>query len=407
MFRAQARGSAYAIGVDSTDNVGWFATTGLFTSTDNVSLTSHALPADVASGAQVDRVVRFGSYVYCYAVNDANVAKVYRSQPPSAGTVSWTAVKSTAGNGVIGTALDCSSWSTGTNYLFVAEYADPSGGPSLYRSSDGSSWTSVLGPVSGLRHFHAVAADPYNPGHVYLTAGDGNSKVLYRSTDSGANWTLLISDDRYQAVQISFSPEWVWFAGDDQTITVWVISRGNPTVPIIASSNHHSHIAVPGGMGGRGPFSDGVLASSSDTFTSATASFTSDDVGRFVRFNAGQGPAISMANGVWIDGYTSGSTVSLNKTAGGNQSSRQFYIDGDLFYRSAFYGCVDPSTGIYYALASDSTSGGTRSGLFYLPYVGGRLELMEHYPSQTGGQIFIRGGKLWAHQAIHTLLSKV
>lgn len=404
-FRLQARGSAYAVGVDDVDGIGWFATSGLFTSTDNIALTSHALPADVSSGSQVARVVRFGASVYCYAVNDGGAARVYRSQPPSAGTVAWTAVKTTAGTGVLGQALDFSLWSDAGNYLFAAEYADPPGGPQVWRSSDGTTWASVLGPVSGLRHFHAVACDPYAPGHVYLTAGDGNGKVLYRSTDSGATWTLLVTNNRWQAVQISFSPEWVWFAGDDQSVTVWVADRSTPFTPLVASSNHHRNIAVPGGGGGRGPFSDGVLTGSSATFTSATAAFTSADVGRFVRFDAGQGPAISNDNGVWITAVANATTVTLNKTAGGNQTARRFWIDGDTFYRTALSGCVDPDTGIYYCIAADSTSGGTRCGLFYLPRVGSRIELLEPYQSDTPGQVFLRNGRLWAHQANRALLT--
>jgi hypothetical protein len=335
----------------------------------------------------------------------SGVTAVHKSQPPSAGTVSWTSVLTMAGTGVIGTMLNATSWTTGTNYLFAGDYADPSGGPSLWRSANGTSWTKVLGPVAGLRHFHAVAGDPYAPGTVYLTAGDGQQKVLARSTDSGATWTWIITDDIVQSVQISFSPEWIYLAGDQGgSVTVWVIDRSRPTVPIIASTNHHTHLAVPGGVAGRGLFTDGVLTASSATFTSATAAFDSTDVGRFLRF-LNVSASIANTGGIYITAVNSPTSVTLNKAAGGSQTNRQFMIEGDLYGRAAFFGAVDPATGIYYCVSNDFTSGGNRTGLFYLREVGGRLELLESYHTSTPGEVFFRDGKLWVHQGVHPLLA--
>lgn len=405
-FQNQGRGAAFAIGVDEVDNLGWFSTTSLFSSTNNQSLTTQASPANVTATSMA-AVVRFGANIYLQAIDSTSgLSKIYRSIPPSAGTVSWTPVLSMAGTGTIGPMLSKSSWATGTNYLYAGDYGDPSGGPSLWRSADGTTWTKVLGPVAGLRHFHAVAADPYAPGVVYLTAGDGQGKVLAKSTDSGATWTWVITNDAVQSVQISFDQNWIWLAGDQGgSVSVWVVDRANPSVPMVASQNHHWQIAVPGGQPARGPYSDGVLTQNSTTFTSATANFTSKDVGRILRISSGS--PISLTGGIYITGFTNSTTVTLNKAAGGGASGVFFYIDGETWGRAAFYGAVDPNTGIYYLNSNDTTSGGMRSGLFYLPYAGGRIELLEAYTEGTQGPIYFRSGKIWCHQGIHPLLNPV
>ena len=405
-FRVTSRGSAYAIGFDEVDGLGYFATTNLFTSTDNVSLTQRAMPTGVSTGANIGKVVRFGAHVYCLAKMDDNKNRIYRSTPPGA-DLSWTQVHETATSvgGVIGTAFNKSTWAS-NNYLYFVEYGDPASGPTAWRSADGATWQAVLGPVSGLRHFHAIAADPYRDGHVYLTAGDGQGKSLYRSTDRGATWTLLITDSGFQGVQISFSPDWVYVAGDSGRVTVWVIDRDNPTSPMIASSNHHALTPVPGGLPGRGVFTDAALTSGSAVLTSNTAAFTASDVGKLVRFVNVYAP-IDATNGIWVQSYQSATQVTLNKAATGTASNRQFYVDGDSYYRNAFYGVVDPATGIYYCISNDSSSGGTRSGLFALSHVGGRLELIENLPTQTPGELFIWNGSIWCHQARHPLTNRV
>ncbi|RYF58704.1 MAG: hypothetical protein EOO27_11725, partial [Comamonadaceae bacterium] len=159
-FRVQNRGSAYAVGFDEVAGLGYFATTGLYSSTNNTSLTTLTLPPSVSSGADVGKVVRFGANVYCIAKDSSGFVKVFRSAP-AAPDVSWTAVLTTAGNDKIGPAFNKSTWSTGTNYLFHVEYGDPSGGPKGYRSADGTTWETVLTQDSSLRHYHAIAADPY------------------------------------------------------------------------------------------------------------------------------------------------------------------------------------------------------------------------------------------------------
>ena len=404
-FRVMPRLSAYVIGVDTIAGLLYLNTTSLFTSTDNITLVTRTLPAGVAA-ADLSKVIRFGAKIYCTAKDTSGFVKIWQSDPPGTDTA-WTAVHTTAATGNIGTAFNASAWGA-NDYIYCVEYGDPVGGPSIHRSADGTTWTTVLGPITGLRHFHAIAADPYNPGHVYATAGDGQFKQLYRSTSYGATgtWTLLITANDWQAVQISFSTEWVWFAGDTGRNSVYVIDRANPTVPLVAASNYHALMPVPGGLPGRGIFTDGALTGGSPTLTSATAAFTSSDVGKLIRF-ANVFANIAQQDGVWIVGYNSATSVTLNKNAGGAQTGRQFFVDGDSFYRNAFFGAVDPTTGVYYCISNDNTVGGTRSGLFALTQVGGRLELLESFPSQTAGEIFFWNGSLWSHQSRHSLMTIV
>jgi hypothetical protein len=48
--------------------------------------------------------------------------------------------------------------------MIFGEYADPTGGPQIWRTTDGTTWTSVLAAQPTIRHFHCIAAGPVQPG---------------------------------------------------------------------------------------------------------------------------------------------------------------------------------------------------------------------------------------------------
>src|SRR4029453_15757731 len=104
------------------------------------------------------------------------------------------------------------------------------------------------GPDPSARHVHAVAPDPYVPGQVWATLGDGTAESVIRSNDFGASgtWQVVVQSSYWQAVQISFSPQWVFFAGDAGKGTVYVLARVL-LQPAWAASNYHADIPVPGG----------------------------------------------------------------------------------------------------------------------------------------------------------------
>jgi hypothetical protein len=76
---------------------------------------------------------------------------------------------------------------------------------------------------------------------------------------------------------------------------------------------------------------------------------------------------------------------------------------GDKFYSNAFFGCVDANTGIYYCCANDVLEG-NKPGLFYLPQVGERIEILD-YTVTTYGYVFILGQYLYFGTVKHRLLT--
>ncbi|HEX5901782.1 MAG TPA: hypothetical protein VF028_01500 [Actinomycetota bacterium] len=196
------------------------------------------------------KVVRFKGYLYVVS-RDSSTGRfgVYRT-PPAAGNTpySWSAALVTLAPGAssLGTTMNADG-----SHLYLGEYGDPQEGRRILRSADGPNWEVVFGPDSAVRHIHAVAPDPYHPGHVWATLGDGGGKAVMRSTDFGApgSWHVVVSSSFWQAVQISFSPQWIFFAGDSGNGTVWVLDRQH-LQPIWAATNYHATMPVPGGSSG-------------------------------------------------------------------------------------------------------------------------------------------------------------
>lgn len=313
-------GSKELRGIDS-GNVYWaIDATGFYASSDGGSTwtTSKGFPPNTTAGANVGKVIHFGTNIYTCAKDEvADRWKIYRATRSTDNTVlTWTAVHTmTAGaTGTIGVNFNRSPFGAATSYLYLGDYGDPTGGPSIYRSIDGTTWTTEYTNAS-IRHIHAVTEDPYNPGHVWSTVGDGNTTAtILKSTDYGDNWSVAIASFAWQGVQISFSPDWVFVAGDNDRGTLIVIDRATST-PYMATPNFHYHHPVPGGA--------------------AEA----------------------------------------------------------RYYRNAFYGIVDPNTGVYYCVANDTSSDGDTTGLFYVPKVGARVELLEDI-SGAGGEMFLVANSL-------------
>lgn len=372
-----------------------FNSTGLYqvTSATSGAWQSKGIPANTSATAKA-KVVRFGAKLYLLIRNTVSSRfEVYSMDPVAGGTAfTYSAPLHTMVSGatIIGTVF-----TAGSQNLFLAEYGDPTGGPSIYRSANGTTWTTVLGPLAGVRHCHAVAEDPYNAGHIYASFGDGSGQArIYRSTSHGdaGTWTQIVTDADWQAVQISFTPELVWFASDQQYgSTVFTMDR-TELVPRWQSKRNHQMIAVPGGVGGR-TVTDLVTTSASATITSATAAFTAADVGRFVN-----GPNV-INDTVYITAVTNATTATLSVTATGSGTALTATIGGDRFYGNAYFGLVDPATGIYYCVAADSSVSGNVSGLFCLFPGDDELTLLTSLPSVVANdELMLAGGYLWFHR---------
>lgn len=368
------------------------------------------VPADVASSsASVGKAsaLKFKGSWYLQALKISDgLPGIFRAAPVAgAGSFTWSAslLNGAAGSTVFSTAFDCDD-----QYIYWGEYGDAVGGPSVYRSADGTTWTRVLGPggMAGGRHVHGIAADPYNPGHVYLALGDATSTTyMARSLDYGATWAALPgalgTSQAYQSCQISFDADFIYYAPDTTAgMSMLKVDRATLT-PRWGGRQTHRNLAVPGGLPSR-KVTDLVTTSGSPVVTSASASFTAADVGSRIR-SFGQ-------NFIPIDAYIksvdSATQVTLYVNATGTSSGLTGVLGGEAWGVMCYYGAVDPATGIYYFVSINGAAGGNVDGLFaYFP--DGTITLLNILNTSPDARMFIDNthGVLWVQGFSHPLLS--
>lgn len=280
------------------------------------------LPPTVTS---VEKVVRFKSRIYLFGRNDqTRVGGVYSAVPtPGDDPLEWAGPTITLAPpiGFLPTDLSADS-----RFLYLGEYGNPPGGPTLWRSRDGKHWQNVFGPAAGIRHIHAVAPDPYHPGDVWMTVGDGVPVSIWRSRDYGArgSWRVVVHSSRWQSVQISFTSRRIYLAADTHGATFFVLDR-KTLLPALGTPQYFHTIRPPGGP----------------------------------------------------------------------PSSRYLW--------NAFFGAVDPSTGVYYCVANDESSpsspaGGSWGGWFAVRRLGGPVTILDPGgPTfSANGEVFVGGGRVWA-----------
>ena len=113
--------------------------------------------------------------------------------------------------------------------VIFGEYAsDTKAVVNLWRTENrGATWTSVLAPTGNnggiageVRHFHAVAADPYTK-HWWAASGDADAQCkIYRSTDDGVTWTVLYSGtQRERTTSFVFTTDYVYYGTDYPALT--------------------------------------------------------------------------------------------------------------------------------------------------------------------------------------------
>lgn len=374
---------------------------------DPSAWTADNLPTGVTGGAAIGhaKMLLFKGSYYLLA-KASGVPGVYRC--PAALPLTWEAspvfTLSTSGVDIIQPGFN-----TDGDWLYLSEYGDPVGGPSVYRSSDGNTWTRVLGPGTFAgRHCHGVFPDPYNAGHVYLTCGDaGSAGFTYRSTDYGATWSKLTgalgSDQSWQSVQMSFTPTHLWL-GPDTTGNFSAITADRATLtPRWASNRSHRHLPVPSGLAPR-RVSDLATTASSTTVTSATAAFTADDVGSRIR-TLGQ-------NLVPIDTYiasvTNATTAVISAQATAASTNTKAIFGGEAWGAMSYYGAVDPATDIFYFVSINGGAGGNVDGLF-ARFPNGDVALLDVLTTSPDDQMFIDSarGRLWVRGFTRPLLSLV
>jgi hypothetical protein len=361
---------------------------------------------------QVRKIVRFKGNLYCLTTDQtASAMQVYRAAPAGSGNTaySWSLVHTgTTGSKSFYNDLDCDA-----SYIYAADYGDPLvtavKAASIWRSSDGTTWQKVWTGGSTVRHVHAVTPDPYNPGMVYATIGDGVTAIgqMLVSSDYGATWTdSTILGSQSQGVAISFDANYIYIANDASYGTHFLLNRA------LTKRRHGSHgdfrTASLGYLNGL--HLRGRTTSASATFNDfIDQPFSVDDIGCRIA-------GTNIPNGTTITGYTSADTVTLSANATATNTGTVSYRLSRVEhpYSECFQGVVDPATGVYYFVAHahdlDTLAGitGGRPCLFYVPQTGATPVLLDAAPGDGNyfpHALFIAGGRLFYGCGSRPLLS--
>lgn len=348
------------------------------------------------------KIIWFKGTYYLSALSSgrASIWRVIDPNPSGGEAWSWSGILK---QGVSGSTAMGPAFNTDGEYLYWGEYGSPTGGPSLYRSIDGTTWETCLTVPNPTNHCHGINADPYQPGHVYATLGDSSQLKHMRSTSYGARgtWAELPNTGSvtWQAVQISFTKDYVYY-GSDSNLAGWTAFRWDKANSRMESLSHDWHYmrAVPGGRSGRF-IADLAFTDGSTTMTSNTANFTAADVGAVIR-----GAHTAIVDNTVIRTVVNATTVTVCAAALADSGTTTATISGDMFYGAAFYGAIDPATNIYYCVANDGSAVGNTPGLFAIT-PDGRLHLLKVLPAKFEGDLHIANGYGWYGQFKWPLLS--
>jgi hypothetical protein len=285
---------------------------------------NRGLPAGVTS---VGKVLRFGPRLFMVGRDPTTgLVGVYSAMPtPLNVPLQWSGPSITIAPPATVLQTDFNSDS---RYLYLGEYGDPKPGPELFRSPDGVHWQMVFASAA-MRHIHAVAGDPYRPGDVWMTVGDGVARSIWRSTSYGApgSWRAVVKSAAWQSVQISFSRSRIYLASDASGSSTFFILNRRTLKPALGTRQRFQLIHPPGSP------------------------------------------------------------------------------PGTRYLFNAFFGAVDPSTGVYYCVADDESGsgnplGGTWQGMFGVRRIGGPVQVL--HPGGVGislnGEVFVGGGRVWSGQ---------
>lgn len=386
--------------------------------TDLNTYVSMSLPTNIVTNHGI-RIVAPGpsqpgaGYMYLLGYNSSTaVFELYRAALVTKGTSpTWSAkLLSLQANAIlIGSNLRATA-----SGIFVGEYtggSDISAGPNVYRSTDGTTFTTVLdllGTGAGwTRHVHGIFEDTFT-GDIYVTVGDSFSPYspahfVYRSTNGGASFSGVTSLDpasgQWQCVSMGFTADYIFFASDQtQGGGAYCCDRATMT-PRWVSLLKHDKIAVPGG-GGRSVV---TLATNSNTTIGLTSPevFTSADVGRMI------GGPNEIADGTYITAVGSSSSATLSVAAAGTNTGDVATIS-DSFFVNAFMGAVDPATGYFYVFAVDTSSPGNTGGLFVYTEPGAPPILLHTIRNMSAASInsqelMILNGLAWIGRFFFTL----
>ena len=219
--------SSYSIGTcDSTivatlrsaDGTLWgvdmgHAKNGLWRSTNGMQ--TWQLAWEPSSYRTVEHVLQLASgAMLAVVVDPAGIRHIVRAPDSSGTSFSATYSLDFPANGRIHTRQ---SWVETNGAIYVATYGDPAPPLVLWKSTDDGRTFSAVYSRTDIRHFHAVQADPYVAGRIWLTAGDGSSQSrIGYSDDGGATfaWIDGLTYPASRAVTLMFTPDAVYWGAD-------------------------------------------------------------------------------------------------------------------------------------------------------------------------------------------------
>ena len=341
------------------------------------------------------RVLTFKSNLYLMTVIDASSrVGIYKATPTSGNNaLTWTLVLTATAGAT--TRPVCMTYDA--TYIYYTDYGDPSGGPQVYRSADGDTWGSIA-TFAGIRHAHAIAADPYTAGNVWLCLGDGVAFPNRYSTDYGATWNNLpgLSGTHPQLTDISFTQDEVWFADDTAYVTSVVVDKATKTWKG-ASLGFHGNVAHPGKMvaatwNAPGTIASGTPASTNVTLTGARVGHTATaTITPALPAGLSIQPHVVANDQVRVDIVNeTGSNITVNS---GNAVTVIVRLFGGPFAPTVFYGAVDPASGVFYCVTQQQTQT-PDVGLFAILDKGAPPMLLDFGPYGNYG-VFISGGRVY------------
>lgn len=340
------------------------------------------------------RVLTFKGNLYLLTVEDASsLPAVYQATPTSGSSaLVWTKVLTgTAGSGTILSRPTCIA--ADANFIYYADYGDPTGGPQVYRSSDGTTWNSVA-TFAGIRHVHAIAPDPNNLGTVWIAMGDGVTNPNRYSTDFGATWTALPlqNGSAVQCTDISFTSTDAWLCDDTSYVTAVVVDKATKTWKV-GSAGFHGNLAVPGkyNVATWDPPSIATGASTSTTVTVTGARVGHAAIASFslaVPAGASMTAAVTANDTVTVT-LTNNTGSALDLLSGTVRAG----ITGGTFAPAVFYGQVDPATEVFYCVTQQQFQT-PDVGLFAVFGKGAAPVLLDWGPFGNYG-VFISGGRVY------------
>jgi hypothetical protein len=361
--------------------------------------TDKTLPADL-SWFNVGPILRFGGNLYMVGLaTSTSKLSVWRAAPASGNTAfSWTLVHTmnTGANALVG-GQGCAFATDGT-YLFVGEYGDPTGGPQLYRTTDGTTWTTVLTKATW-RHIHDVAINPLVPGQVWVAGGDGVSDPILYSNSNGDSGTYTavpqISGRTPQITQMGFVPGYMVGLGDSEFASVVAVDVSTHEW-VIGSPNTVAALQVPSKWGGAiwDPPSVAAGATTSTTVTVpllpaiATTPFLayfSNALPAGVTLSA----AVTAANTVTVTLFN-GTAAPVDLASG---TLRVCSVNPGI-QDSPYWVVVDPVTYVIYWITPTSTGGQGIASLFAQLRIGDVPVLIDSWLIAPG-LMYVLNGQIW------------